>query len=606
MDSINRLQSIWTGLACISSYSAYVDKEDISSFCRRSASEGSEYYARGFTALRSDLLTGLETGVLVVTGRFGLKRNTCLPRFLYRAWCAVFDKETGYLLAAYDTGAVSCLIQLLAVFDKIIGGHTPDSEQRCLDAFVAVEKQLASSSIDPTKLIGKVPLRHILEKASHLIRRVLCGSDPREISPIHGSGASACGTPVRDRYRMPRYVREIDRIWPMTEFYFGNIEHVSAQLPEWLDVVEYEPMAKILLVPKDARGPRIISCEPKETMWIQQGLMTKLYNVIESHPITRGLVNFTNQQLNQRAAYEGSLNRETATLDLKEASDRIRMDLVLALFPPNWGAALQACRSGSTLLPDGRIVEMHKHAPMGSAVCFPVMGLLVWAVLTAALPQDSDVLVYGDDIVIPSESYDLAVSTLEAVHLAVNTSKSYVAGPFRESCGKWYIDGIDVTPVRLRMEPANNSDARARTIAFSNNLFDKFGSQPYWMTTLIHQWYSRVPERDHDPMVGEVVNSYELTTHWDCRFSTHRITDRKLSSVLNVHACDNKHLPSKRCKRTQRRLYRYLMVQPVEVKYSTGDWCHLFRALANPRVRRPLGIDALAKRVSYKYRWSPL
>ena len=605
MVSINRLQSIWTGLARNIVYRSYVCEEDLSSFQRRSTSEGPEYYSRSLASLCTDLLNGLETGQLVVTSRFGPKRNTVLPRFLYGAWSSIFREEDGVLRSDYDTGAVSCLIQLLAVFGKIKGVHTPESETKCLDAFVSVENELANSAIDPTVPIGNETLHKVLQRASRLVKRVLCRSDPREISPSHGSGASACRTPIRDRYRTPRYVQQIDRIWPMTEYYFANATHLCDELPNWLEVMDYDPMARILLVPKDSKGPRIISCEPKETMWIQQGLMSLLYETIERHPYTRGLVNFTDQRPNQVLAHAGSLNKSLATLDLKEASDRIRMDLVLALFPSNWGAALQACRSNSTVLPDGRTVQMHKHAPMGSAVCFPVMGLTVWAVLTAALPPKTKVWVYGDDIVVPSEHFALAVSVLEAVHLRTNVTKSYVKGPFRESCGKWYIDGVDVTPVRLRANPDDNSDARARTIAFSNNLFEKFGSEQSWMTSLVHSWYPGVPERVHRPDIGEVV-CHEDDSPRGPLLTFRRIYDRKLSSILNVRVADNSHLRTRWNSRLNRREFRIWSVQSLEVKYSTDDWCHLFRALVNPRSRRPLGIDALAKRVSYKYRWAVL
>jgi hypothetical protein len=602
----NRLQSIWTGLARSNRYSAYVEEEDIQSFIRRAGSEGAEFYARGLTTLRGNLLAGIEAGQIVISGRFGLKRGTSLPRFMYRAFSLIFQPEDGVLKHDYDVGAVSCLNQLLAVFGKILGGHTPESESAVADSFLRNEEFLRANCISEDEMIGNVPLRNILDQAHRLVSRVLARACPREITPKHGSGSSACGTPVRDRYSTPRYVRSIDQIWPMSEFYYANMNHLCDEYRLLNAAEDYDPVAKVLLVPKDARGPRLISCEPRETMFIQLGLMDVLYTTIESHPLTRRSVNFTDQTYNQRAAYRGSKDRSLATLDLKDASDRFRLDLMQRIFPFNWACALTACRSGATLLPSGQVVPLAKHAPMGSACCFPVMALGIWAILTATLPPGTKVLVYGDDIVVPTQYSERAMQVLEAVHLVVNRNKSYVQGPFRESCGKEYIDGVDITPVRLRMNPCDDSAARARTIAFANNLFVKFRTEQCWLTSLIHEWYRFVPERNYDPEVGELVPTIELRTHWDitCRLS--RITDYTLSSVLNVWSANNIRLKTKRCKKTSVRLYRYLVSRPVEVKYSTDRWSQLYRTLVNPRQDVPLGCDALPKRVSYKYAWAPL
>jgi hypothetical protein len=645
MDSINRLQSIWTGLTRNTQYSPYVEEEDVESFLRRSGSEGPEYFARGFTTLRTALLAGIRTGWfanssilnfefpgqvlgvygLMDIGRFGLKRSTVLPRFLFRAWAAIFDEKTGMLRADYDTDAVSCLNQLLAVFGKISGIHTPESEERVLNAFIDVEFTLATTQIDYDQKIGRRKLSSIADQASKLVRRVLAGEDPREIRPSHGSGAAACGTPVRERYGVPRHVASIDAIWPQTEYYFASLTHVCDKLDEWYSSEDYVPCAKVLLVPKDAKGPRLISCEPKETMWIQQGLMAKLYTAIESHPLTRGSVNFTDQTPNQRAAKAGSIDSSLCTLDLSEASDRVRLDVVQRLFPENWAEALTAARSTSTVLPSGDVVWLSKHAPMGSACCFPVMALVIWSILAAALPPGSKILVYGDDIVVPNECYALSVRVLEALHLRVNTSKSYATGPFRESCGKEYIDGIDITPVRLRAFPHDDAESRARTIAFANNCSQKFGSEQSWLTYLIHDWYSGVAERQfrkfhnrvkmaHLPERANLGNKSVRSTY------SQACADRiSLAGVLDVAKPDNSHLRSRwhstpdspregqnLSASYQRREYRILVPEPRRVKYDIDDWCHVLRALVNPKFESSLGVDALSKRVSYKYRWVTL
>lgn len=600
MSSNNRLGTIWCQLAGSTRYQSYVEEQDLQSFLRRSESEGPEFFARGLTSLRQSLLSGLQTRRLTVEGRFGLKRGTSLPRFLFRAWHSIFD-EVGCLREEYDACAVSCLNQLLAVFGKIEGGHTPESETRVIEQFLHAEEEVRTF-VPNTEMFGRRCFKGILTRARHMIARVLAGSDPRDILPRHGSGASACGTPVWARYGKARYIEEIDRIWSYSEYYFLGPSHLSDSLEGLMRSEAYVPRAKVLLVPKDAKGPRLISCEPRETMWIQQGLMQKLYDCIERHPMTRGSVMFTDQRENQKAARLGSVDDSLATLDLKEASDRVSMLLVEWLFPVNWVTALHGARSKSTVLPDGRVVELHKHAPMGSAVCFPVMAMCIWAVLAATLAPGSKILVYGDDIVCEAAQADLAIAALERVGLKVNVNKSFVKGPFRESCGKEYIDGVDITPIRLRSYPADDNRSRARTIAFANNLFAKFGSEACWMHSLVRKWYGGVPERTCSPNAPTPVAHCDLRS---LRITTELVTDHAFSNVLNVPRADNKHLPRRWNPRYQVWEFRYLVAVPRKFKYPKDAWCSLFRAIVTESTD-PLGTDALPKRIAYKYRWAPL
>jgi hypothetical protein len=60
------------------------------------------------------------------------------------------------------------------------------------------------------------------------------------------------------------------------------------------------------------------------------------------------------------------------------------------------------------------------------------------------------VRVYGDDIIIPVDFVHSVVRELESFGIRVNSSKSFWNGKFRESCGKEYFDGHDISIVRVR------------------------------------------------------------------------------------------------------------------------------------------------------------
>lgn len=620
MDINNRLCLIWGGLA-YNAYNTYVATEDLSVFTRRTNAEGAEFYARTMSALRSDLLRGLSTGKFECTARFKCKTDSTLPAFLYNAWSQVFTDE-GLTRDDIDVGAVDCLSQLTAVFSKVKGGHTPESEVKLVDNFIRNEENLFSSRIDLTRLIaGRIPLGNILKSASETLSKVLGAVNPREISPRHSAGVSSCGTPLWRRYKLPPYIAKLHTYWDYTEYCTLGATHVADKLYSTLCIPEGETRAKVLIVPKNAKTGRLISCEPAPHMYVQQGLKALLCDRAPRHNLTRSSVYFTDQRPNQRAARLGSQNYQfdspdnLASLDLSDASDLIRLDLVQYLFPCEWGEALTRCRTEQTVLPDGRVLTLSKHAPMGSATCFPVMAYVIWSLLNAAIPQHIDgrkttILVYGDDIIVPARYAERAMEVLEAVHLKVNRDKSFYRGPFRESCGKEYVKGTDVTPVYLRKLPHDGLDSRDALISFANNLFDKFGEEQQWLVERLDRHYGRLPRVAYDQShrVRASYNPDIWVDDWQqSRMRRDPTYQPTISGVLWSWTPDNRGLQRRPCKIDPYRAeYKILVAVPVKVKYPKHDWSQVFRALVNPRREPALGIDAVANRVSYKWVWTAL
>lgn len=232
-----------------------------------------------------------------------------------------------------------------------------------------------------------------------------------------------------------------------------------------------EPTSRLLTVPKDSRGPRIICCEPVELMYIQQGVARDLMYYIEHHDYTKGHVNFVDQTINNRLVLEASASLEWATIDLSDASDRVGVALVQYLFPEWVSRKWLALRSTATELPDGTVVPLRKFAAMGSALCFPVESLVFWALAVGCIWEcTSDlsfaldcVYVYGDDIIVKDEYALRVMNTLESAGLKVNRDKSFIGSvPFRESCGVDGLLGHDVTPLRIRnLPPQRPSDGSA-------------------------------------------------------------------------------------------------------------------------------------------------
>lgn len=342
----------------------------------------------------------------------------------------------------------------------------------------------------------------VVRRARILLERLFARFDPMDIFPRHGPGAVATKQKLWEKYLWKNVSAKITSVYPLDAYFYASLGHVCDRLQSFQAVGEADLPARVILVPKDSRGPRLISCEPVDYQWIQQGLGRAIVRHVEHVGLTKFNVFFTNQQPNQFGALLGSELGKYATLDLKEASDRVSVGLVHLLFPQALSKCLMACRSSSTVLPDGKEITLSKFAPMGSCLCFPIMALSIWAILTAAAP-DADtragILVYGDDVIVPTAYATDAITQLESFGLLVNRDKSCTGGLFRESCGTDAFQGVNVTPVRLRTvwETSRSPESYCSWIAYANSFYDrKYFSTYDLIVGWLHSVYGEVPADD--------------------------------------------------------------------------------------------------------------
>lgn len=340
----------------------------------------------------------------------------------------------------------------------------------------------------------------IVYRARRSLSRLFSSFDVKDIRPRHGPGAVSTKEKLWEKYQWSRVSERITRTYPLDEYFYSSLGHVCDRYQEMQSLDRNDAFAKVCLVPKDSRGPRLISCEPVDFQWIQQGLGRAIVKHVEHHPLTRYNVHFTDQQPNQFGALLGSSTGRYATLDLNEASDRVSCELVRLLFPEPLLGALMNCRTTGTELPSGEHVTLRKFAPMGSSLCFPVLALTVWALLDAGAPDATtreSVLVYGDDVVVTTAYAGAATKLLESFGLKVNRDKSCTCGFFRESCGVDAFRGVNVTPVRFRtlMTSSRSPNAYVSWVAYANSLFVRGFHHAYdWIVEHLVSIYGEVPE----------------------------------------------------------------------------------------------------------------
>lgn len=414
-----------------------------------------------------------------------------LPIFLGEFFVRVFQPN-GEILPDPCSDSVKVIRQVLYWFYKYELPYTDEQEKQVIQKFEKTEDDISTRSgffKDLEAAVGRSyydsrigvkadPTVQIVRRAKRLLQDLFLSFDPLDIYPRHGPGAVATKQRLWDKYLWSNVSSRITDKYPFDAYFMASLGHVCDSYPALSGVTQVDLPARVILVPKDSRGPRLISCEPVDFQWIQQGLGRAIVELVESHPLTRERVNFTDQSLNQICALCASRSGRYSTLDLNEASDRVSADLVRLLFPEHVYTYLEACRSSSTVLPDGRVLPLSKFAPMGSCLCFPVLALTVWSLLAAGLPGahvNRDVIVYGDDVIVPTAQAGDAIIILESFGLKINRDKSCTSGLFRESCGMDAFNGVNVTPVRLRTVWSSTPSPESYTswIAYANSMYDK-------------------------------------------------------------------------------------------------------------------------------------
>lgn len=205
---------------------------------------------------------------------------------------------------------------------------------------------------------------------------------------------------------------------------------------------------KISFVPKTALTHRAIAVEPLLNGYLQKGT-----DVVMRKALLRIGIDLSDQSKNQRMARQGSLDDSDdgfCTIDLSSASDCISIGLVRNLLPPDWFYFLDQTRSKSYEL-DGKRYVYNKFCSMGNGFCFPLETLVFAAcchAVGAGVPG-TDFSVYGDDIIIRKRHAENVLRLLKVLGFVPNTNKTFLQGPFRESCGADWFEGLDVRPYTL-------------------------------------------------------------------------------------------------------------------------------------------------------------
>lgn len=521
-------------------------ERDVRTLEHRGEHEGLSFFTITLPQLSDALERGLEAGTFTCPTSFS--RHGSLPRFLGGFFKRVF-KSDGELLPSPCPECIYYIRQISRFFKKLKMGCSQKREQLAVESFKVIERELR----EKTSLIERKDI--LLDKVSGIIwAQVFPEPDYSSFVCHHGPGVTADRYLSNERNRIRKWNTRSELTFPSDLHCYPNFGVAAAaagylnlregEAASWectdpsrgikyLDLRDEEPV-RVVFVPKTQTAPRVIAIEPSHMQFMQQSIKDYMYETLERHPLTRRSIRFADQTVNQRLAHRSSIDKRLATLDLKDASDRVHLHLVQRIFKTSGLLEyLEDARSLHATLPDGSNIVLSKYASMGSALCFPVEACVFYTLIQVAMHRQSGIRptsrsvrrfsrmidIYGDDIIVPVDYADAVVDYLESYALKVNINKSFRNSLFRESCGADYFAGNSVKPIYARELPFDNPrDWGPNTVMSWVETADLFYMNGQWLMAqtirdMVHHVVGRAIPRSRFPGAGLAFFSLLFTTN---------------------------------------------------------------------------------------------
>lgn len=330
----------------------------------------------------------------------------------------------------------------------------------------------------------------------------------------------------------------------VTDGFYPYTRAFLAEYPGWTDALTLGGEIPLKLrvvsggkhasVQKKATTDRNIETQPTVNLFAQLGLglmIRRRLKIVAGIDLDRG------QNKNREFARLGSIHNSYATEDLSNASDTIcRMLPLMLVENEQWKQALCITRTSTITFSDGSAKRLHRFSAMGNGFTFELESLLFYAIARACTPRGV-VLAYGDDIIVPTESAGRTSSALELFGFTINRDKSYVDGPFRESCGADWFLGQIARPFQLESEVTNvptvislaNGLARAACRSNRGNGFDRRYRRAWLLA------YSWIPHRIRSKLAWGNPPGDEFLFMWKFRGDRFVVTQSESRDITSYY-----------------------------------------------------------------------
>lgn len=479
-------------------------QRDEKTITSRVEAEGISFLTITLPSFLDDLYRSLDEGGVSpnMFPSFKKGKGMRIPTFLSGFMEQVFDPKGGQILNTGDSRktarAIQSIAQVTGLSKKIELPCTPQRVQKAFTRYVQNESHVrefdrlrTNSQKELFRRTGSILFHPIVSgvRSAYLDKR---------IKPGHGPGATSDHLLGNSKWSSLSWPDQLEEFFSFGEYFLPNWRaYLDGVLDSGNELLGAAKPVKVIAVPKTLKTPRIIAMEQVSVQYVQQGVRRVIEEVISRNEFLDDLIGYKSQLPNQEMAQAGSTGKTVdsfATLDLSDASDLVSNQLARSLFcdDPLVAGIIDSCRTREADVDGHGVLRLAKYASMGSALCFPVEAMvfstIIFVALQKAYPSSTvkdlmeffhgRVRVYGDDIIVPTELAQVVADELEAYGLKVNRAKSFWSGNFRESCGKEYYRGFDVTYVKVRsllperhMSSSERSESIVRTVALRNLMF---------------------------------------------------------------------------------------------------------------------------------------
>lgn len=418
----------------------------------------------------------------------------------FRSTCDLLLEQDAVAYASIRRTAA--LRQVAACISKLpaYGGTSHEGRRtNALQAFLAAErkckrtnKRIAYYAKRPMRLSKH--LRLVFRMAQDEILHVLGGPPEFEMfeEAAFGPGLTY-GMPAEDRDLFYK-INGNQTVTPLAKRL--ALEVITKLHPRWgghlaangfgLDCV---PGNRISFVPKSSKTLRTIGIEPSLNVWLQKAVDEFLKRKLKRMNLRLRDQCYSSSLIEEEARSDLAV----ATIDLKSASDSVARELVRWMLPKEWFELLDILRSPCYTLDKGKTWQTyHKFSSMGNATTFPLESMIFGSIVRACCRVcgvgTSRVRIYGDDVICPPEAALLVIEAFKFAGFEINRDKSFIFGPFRETCGVDLLYGVNVRPVYLRDLP-KEPDQVANL--FNRLLINEFGFKLPSTLEYLHSLVSR-------------------------------------------------------------------------------------------------------------------
>lgn len=474
--------------------------DDLVYLLNRLEREGNNFIYSDLPALGKAVEKGVvePTIPIEIPKGFRLRKGTRLPVFLNSLLIRVFYEDG---LCRFDHNsevtddearAFFFLRQICLLYSKV-NAPSEDKDTVAIRSFfdrVTAKKDIKISS-------------DVANLARYLIRSVVEGDSEDHIAlrmfnkhPFGKHGPGAVAGKEAGAYK-----------WEFSSWRGINNElfrfNANDQLPDKGNTDQ--PYGRVVAVPKDFRGPRVICIEPKENQFAQQGIMKLLYSIIPHHRYAGRAISFIKVDRSRDLCSD----RNIATIDLKDASDNLSLSLARLLFPKWFFETVTRYRTRAYKYKD-EVIHPLCLASMGNATCFPLQTLVFWAIALSTMSLikrshkcfrslDMRIRVFGDDIMVPLWAADAVCEELTRCGLVINTAKTCMFSNLRESCGRWVFGNKDVDIIRCQQPRVVDYRSWLEYEEYSYNAYKK-GLNAFYnsLYDLVTDFYSPIERWDRN------------------------------------------------------------------------------------------------------------